>query len=119
MTTYETLSAVADTGGTHSVEPRVVNIKFKDQYEQVSTTGRNNSDRKMSLTFTGDSAECDELIAFFDRHRGIVPFWFSFDKVEPERLMLTDGAYTKNHVGGLKYNVTVALKGFGGLYVNP
>lgn len=118
MPVYETLTTEADAGGSQSVEPKVSSTMFQDKYEQISTYGNHNPTRKMNLTFTCDGAEADALIAFFDRHRGVKPFWFSFDKVEPLRLMQTDGAYSKNHVGGLKYTVTVTLKNFGGLNVS-
>lgn len=118
MPVYETLDAVADSGGTQAIEPKVTRTQFRDIYEQVSSDGRSSPVRTLSLSFTGDAAESDALIAFFSRHGGIKPFWFSFDKVEPLRLMMTEGAFNKNHSSGLKYIVTVTLRSFGGLNVS-
>lgn len=116
MPVYETLDAVADSGGTQAVEPKVNRLTFRDQYDQVSSNGRNHFGRTMNLTFTCDNDEADVLMDFFIRHRGTKPFWFSFNKVEPLRLMVTEGAFNKNHIGGLKYTVTAVFKNFGGLH---
>lgn len=114
---YDTLDREADGGGSKSREPQVNRQRFRDTYEQVSTNGRMPIETKLTLSFTGDSQECDYLMNFFDARGGVIPFWFSFDKVEPERLYVTEGAYTKNHEGGLKYVVSVTFKHFGGLNV--
>lgn len=59
-----------------SIEYRVIETKFGDGYMQLSADGINTKDAQYTIRVHARRTEAQEIMDFFDRHKGIKSFFW-------------------------------------------
>lgn len=91
-------------GGT--TKDAVRRAQFGDGYRQTTFEGINPRTRSYSLTFTGNKARIDQIIAFLDAHVGTSFYWQS-----PQGLLLFECTeQSEPFPNGLTHTVTATFE---------
>jgi phage-related protein len=94
-----------------AVSPRITKVEFGDGFAQRTTHGLNSQLETVRLTFSGRlDRQARKIIAFFEKHRGVIPFTAQIGFNSPIKKYVTEGEWKHTIVWNDHNDITVTFQ---------